>query len=160
MFLNRFVFLLVATMLLSSAYSHHAYAQNNNRALMERLDYIEKNMGLIQRQISKESVGRNFNKPSVDADSAPIMTGNIDGDLLQQMTSLQEELRYLRGDVEKNGFEIGRLKEHMKRMQADVDFRLKSLEPNPVDGSVDHAPPPPMDGMHPHPDELKKKRRL
>lgn len=72
-----------------------------------------------------------YNLPaSTDADAKPIVSGNVSGDLLQQVIVMEEEMRRLRGEVEKNNFEINQMKTQMQRMQEDTDFRLKTLELN------------------------------
>lgn len=123
--MNRFLFL--ALLVVCFTLPHLAAAQTNtNRALMQRLDRMERDMDVIQRQLANNSPS--FSQRSNDADANPIMTGNMDGDLLQKMIAMEEEMRDLRGEIEKNSFEISRLQDQIKRMQEDMDFRLQSLE--------------------------------
>lgn len=110
--------------------SHFAHAQMNpNRALMERLDRIERDTSLLQKQLANQPARPAF-RPSTDADAKSITTGSYSADLLQQVFTLEEDVRQLRGEVETNRFEIGRLQNQLKLMQEDIDFRLKSLESN------------------------------
>ena len=104
---------------------------------------------------SSNALAQRYNNiNSTDADASPVVTGNVNGELLQQVIALEEEVRRLRGDVEKNNFEINRLKTQMKRMGEDVDFRLKSLEPTITPDTaatgetsikIDHSTPTPID---------------
>ena len=61
-------------------------------------------------------------------------------DLLQQMESLQTELRNLRGQVEVQTNEIERLKARQRDLLADIDRRVSELERRGVSAPAPEAP--------------------
>lgn len=130
-----FCFLFAWPFIVFFADSAHAQA-NSNRAVIDRLDRIERDLMNIQRQSARD-VG-NTNMSSMgndDADAAPEMVGAVEGDVQQQITLLQEDLRHLRGMLEKNEFETRQTSEALARLQKDVDFRLTALEKNSASSS-------------------------
>lgn len=62
------------------------------------------------------------------APAAPSPTREALADLLQQLESLQTELRDLRGKVEVQANEIERLKSRQRELLADIDRRVSELE--------------------------------
>ncbi len=69
-------------------------------------------------------------------------------DLLQQLESLQTELRSLRGQVEVQTNEIERLKARQRDLLADIDRRVSELERRGV-AAPSPAPPPAGAGTEP-----------
>src|SRR3990167_2573124 len=61
-------------------------------------------------------------------------------DLLQQLETLQTELRNLRGQVEVQNNEIERLKARQRDLLADIDRRVSALERRGVSASAPEAP--------------------
>lgn len=147
MFFVRTATLSLAMLALMASTAPQTYAQvNNNNALMQRLDNIERDLGLMQRQVSN-APRANINRPSTDADAGPIM-GNVNGDLLQQVTMLEEEIRRLRGQIEKNDYEIERMQDQQKRTLDDMDFRLRALEGTGMPGVPSMSDTPAPSGSH------------
>ncbi len=62
-------------------------------------------------------------------------------DLLQQLESLQAELRNLRGQVEVQANEIERLKARQRELLADIDRRVSELERRGTAASSPETPP-------------------
>lgn len=62
-------------------------------------------------------------------------------DLLQQLESLQTELRRLRGQVELQSNEIERLKARQRDLLADIDRRVSELERRPAAAAGSEVPP-------------------
>ncbi len=103
---------------------------NSNRALIDRLDRIERELQTVQRSGTR---GGSTNISNAgDADANPAMMGMVDGDVQQQIILLQEEVRSLRGELEKSNFEARKNADTLQRLQKDVDFRLNALEQAPV----------------------------
>ena len=72
--------------------------------------------------------------------SATSPSREILADLLQQLESLQTELRSLRGQVEVQNNEIERLKARQRDLLADIDRRVSELERRPAAAGTE-APP-------------------
>lgn len=127
--------LLFSTILAASSIcaASPAFAQaNTNRVIIDRMDRIERDLQTIQRQNARGSNTNLETMGSNDGDSNPAVMGIVDGDIQQQITMLQEELRNLRGQLEKNDFENRKNAEAIERMQKDVDYRLNALEQTPA----------------------------
>lgn len=108
---------------------------NSNRALMDRIDRLERDLMTMQRQNAR-GVG-NTNMEALggdDADADPQVMGTVEGDIQQQITLLQEEMRSLRGQLEQSEFEARKNADALQRLQKDVEFRLNALEQAPAAG--------------------------
>jgi tol-pal system protein YbgF len=149
--------LLFSTILaISSAYlPAQTMAQANaNSALMDRLERIERDMTTLQRQNARGS-NTNISNARGDADLNPSVMGGVDGDTQQQITLLQEEVRSLRGELEKSNFEARKNADALQRLQKDVDFRLSELEKAPIASAPATSEPEAMD-VAPEPEPIKK----
>ena len=94
-------------------------------AAQQRIDRLERDLQLLQRQLA-----RGESLPSAIADDvAPISDGAIDNpaQLGVRLSSMEEEMRRLRGKLEENEFQVKRVSEGLERMQKDVDFRFNEL---------------------------------
>lgn len=75
------------------------------------------------------------------ASSSSPTSREVLADLLQQLESLQGELRSLRGQVEVQTNEIERLKARQRDLLADIDRRVSELERRGVSTPSSEAPP-------------------
>lgn len=108
-----------------------AIAQNmDNETGGARMEKIERDLMLLQRQISRSS-------GSASNSSAPM--GNADFEV--RLSTIEEQIRDLVGKMEKNDFQIRKLSENLDKLQRDTDFRF---------GEITNAPntsPPPASGQ-------------
>ncbi len=103
--------------------SHVALAQvNPNQEEANRLDRLEKDLQLIQKQIA---IGGDVPMSPEEAKQAATV-GNAR--LGVQLSQIQDELRKIRGQQEQTDFAIKRVQEAQERMQKDVDLRLSDVE--------------------------------
>lgn len=72
---------------------------------------------------------------------ATLPSREVLADLLQQLETLQAELRNLRGQVEVQSNEIERLKARQRDLLADIDRRVTELERRGVSGAATEAAP-------------------
>jgi len=71
----------------------------------------------------------------------PSATREAMADLLQQLETLQAEVRKLRGQIEVQGNEIERLKARQRDLLADMDRRISALEQRNAPGASSAAAP-------------------
>lgn len=76
------------------------------------------------------------------ATAASTPSREVLADLLQQLESLQTELRSLRGQVEVQANEIERLKARQRELLADIDRRISELEQRGVSAPAPADAPP------------------
>ncbi|MBV8939980.1 MAG: tol-pal system protein YbgF [Alphaproteobacteria bacterium] len=101
-----------------------AFAQygTDNPEMYDRLDRLERDMMTLQRQVA-----RSGGAPAVGGMGADMPEGGTP-QLAVQLSSMEEELRGLRGKLEENEFQIRRLNDAQAKFQRDVEFRLNALE--------------------------------
>ena len=63
-------------------------------------------------------------------------------DMLNQITSLQDQIQQLRGDIEVQNHKLENLQKHQRDLYLDIDRRLHRLET----GGVENEPAPPLSG--------------
>ena len=122
-----------------------AFAQNmDNDANGARVEKIERDLMLIQRQLSRSSGG------SMSSGADPV-SGSAD--LEVRLSTIEEQMRDLVGKTEKNEFQVRKLTENLEKLQRDTDFRFGELTHNPV---APQAATAPVDGQRKIPDENLK----
>ncbi len=118
-----------------------AHAQGmDNEASAARLEKIERDLMLLQRQISRSSGSSLGNSGSAPAGSA---------DLEVRLSAIEDQLRELLGKTEENDFQVKKLAQNLDKIQRDTDFRFGELTHTgapaavaPAAGSPSLTPPP------------------
>lgn len=147
---TRFGFLcLTATVLATLLTTVPASAQSGDvRQLMNRLDRIERDLVIIQRQIYRGDA------PAAPADGAPgPLAPTMAARLELRLNDLEGMLRQLTGHLERNGFTLERLGAEVTKLSDDVEFRFQRLEGGgvamaagePAAGAAEWAPRPVAD---------------
>ena len=111
-----------------------ALAQEDNAALMERLDRLERDVTFVQKQVYRNG------DPSAGG-GAPVSAGNLQ----VRLTQIDEEIRQIRGLIEQGQFQNRQTATELKKLSDDVDYRLRALEQKQaqVDSSAAMAAPAP-----------------
>jgi tol-pal system protein YbgF len=124
-----------------------AWAQQSEdlRPLLDRLDRLERDMNLLQRQVYRGG----------DAGSAPSAASPDGQNSLNyevSISQLQDQVRTLTGQIEELNYNLDQLKRRLDTVSSDVDQRLGALE-HPGSGAAVAAapPPPPGQGAPPRP---------
>lgn len=106
-----------------------ALAQTPTNAQMyDRLDKIERDIMLVQRQLARGgSTG--------SADDANIPAGG-DAKLEVRLSAIEEQLRDLRGAIEENENRARKLTESFEKLQRDVEFRFNEIGSGGNNGGV------------------------
>lgn len=118
--IRRFPRLLSATALVALlAFVTPAEAQyyNNNNVVMQRMDKLESDIMLLQRQLARGEV-----TPGAPIDGAGA------AQLQVRLSDLEEQLRRLQGMIEENNFQNRQLAERLDKLSMDVDYRLSAIE--------------------------------
>ena len=129
--------LLVSTMLATAALP--AYAADNEE-LNGRLDSIERNMMLLQRQVAREPASGADSSGA--ADSAP---AGSNAQVEVRISALEEEIRKLRGQMEENQFQNKKNADTLDKFQKDVDFRFTQIASQPAAAPAAAPAIPPAD---------------
>ncbi len=112
--MRRVLFSLIPMMLLSSP----ALAQDDNAAVADRLERLERDLSFMQKQVYRNEGG---------ASSAAGATASP-GNLQVRLTQVDEEIRQIRGLIEQTQFQNKQTATELKKLQEDMDFRLRALE--------------------------------
>lgn len=95
-------------------------AAAQDAASLDKLNRLERDVRFLQRQIYRGAA----------ADPRPVAGGAGGGSaqLSVEIAEMHEELRQMRGQLEKSQYENAQLKSQLKSLSDDVDFRLQELE--------------------------------
>ncbi len=113
-------FIALSLLMLSSSLCP-AFAQSDNSAAMQRIDRLDHDLQIIQRQLARGEV-----TPGSGGD------GTGSAQLEVRLSAIEDELRNMRGKAEENDFQIKRLSDNMDKMQRDVDMRFSDLNNKPA----------------------------
>jgi tol-pal system protein YbgF len=116
------------------------------RPLLDRIDRLERDMNLLQRQVYRGG----------DATGAPA-AGSPDGQNAVNyevgISQLQDQIRTITGQIEELNYNLDQLKRRLDTVSSDVDQRLSALEhpgaAPPAGGPPPGAPPRPPAGGPP-----------
>lgn len=110
-----------------------AFAQEDNGALMGKIDRLERDITYLQKQVYRNKGG----------DTADYSTGDAPangGGLEVRLSQITEELRQLRGSVEQTQFANRQTATDMKKLSEDVEYRLHALEERQAAAAAAPAP--------------------
>lgn len=96
-----------------------------------RIEKIERDLMLLQRQISRS--------PSGSSGAAPA-SGGVGNDIEVRLSGIEDQMRTLLGKSEENDFKIRKLTENLDKLQRDTDFRFNDLSHNPAPAAAATAP--------------------
>ena len=133
-------FLLPVLLLLAAIAPAHAQSANETRALIQRIEGLERDLNNLQRQMYRGAA------PAA-ADGAAGEQGVPAGVAAAQevrMSAIEEQLRQFNGRVEELDFQARQMAQRLEKMQQDVDFRLSALERGQGGAALQGGAPAPL----------------
>lgn len=121
------IFCLVLLSAVLMAFPSHAQMEDK-AAVQERMDRLEHDIMLLQRQIARGEAPVSNGAPLTDAD---VPAGGA-AQLEVRLSAIEDEIRQLRGKVEENEFQARKLSENMEKLQRDTEFRFNQLGGKPL----------------------------
>lgn len=98
-----------------------AYGQSNDiRPLLDRLDRLERDMNLLQRQVYRGSGGGQA------APSPADIPGAVNYEV--RISQLEDQLRTITGQIEELHYNLDQMKRRLDTLTNDIDQRLAALE--------------------------------
>lgn len=109
-----------------------ASAQQDIRPLVDRLERLERDISLVQRQVYRggpsPSAPGESSLAAPSADVGMMAAPGTDARLLQRITDLEAVLAGITGQIEEASFRIGQVGSRVEKLAADVEYRLGQLE--------------------------------
>lgn len=96
-------------------------------SLVNRLDRLERDIGMLNRQLSRGEAPRSGAVPNLSAPSSP-PPSDYYGRVEARIQQLEGDLRSLTGNLETLTHQNSELKAQLERLQRDVELRLGDLE--------------------------------
>ncbi len=130
--MKRFLFLIPLLMLAPATHAQ----ESDNRATMERMDRLERDLMLMQRQSSRAqsgtySTGSNY----------PPVTGTANGQTEVRLQQMEEQMRRIQGEIEEAKFQNKQTGDKLDKFMTDAQYRLGALEQKAPVATAPAAPP-------------------
>lgn len=132
-----------------------AFAQGDEmRPVLDRLDRLERDLNLLQRQVYRgkvESGDTDFSTSGANAPNAPgappAASSGSAADLDLRLNTVESEQRNATGRMEEIKHSVDELKTRLDKLVADVDMRLTAIEQNAAKAkTADTGAPAPTPG--------------
>ena len=120
----RHVALVVVALMLAAP---NARGQEDTGTLVERLNRLERDVNFVQKQVY-----RNGGAPSAGSGAMPANAGQLQ----MRISQIDEEIRQVRGLVEQTQFQNKQTAAQLKKLQDDIDFRLRAIEQKQAEASM------------------------
>lgn len=122
-----------------------AFAQSDEvRPLQDRLDRLERDLNLLQRQVYRgkiESGDTDFSStPPGNAPAQAGGTSNAVADMEVRLNNLEAQLRSVTGSVEEVRHSIDEVRGRLDKLVADVDTRLTAMEQTVAKSKTETGP--------------------
>ena len=92
------------------------------RPLLDRLDRLERDMNLLQRQVYRGTGPGGAPVAVSPPDSASAVNYEV------RISQIEDQMRSLTGQVEEVAYNVDQLKRHLETLASDIDQRLGALE--------------------------------
>lgn len=100
------------------------FAQVSDPATQQKLDRLQRDLQILQRQIAR---GESHISSPADSDAIDASAIENPAQLEVKLSTMDDEIRRLRGKVEESEFQFKKLNESLEKLQKDTDFRFNEL---------------------------------
>src|SRR6185437_7270832 len=121
-FLSGFCLLLAA--------GAQAQTSNDLRPLLDRLDRLERDMNMLQRQVYRGTSPGGAPVPMSPADTQTAVNSEV------RFGQIDDQMRNITGQIEELTNGLAQLKRRLDTLQGDIDQRLTALEHGQGGGAV------------------------
>jgi len=119
--------------LAASAGPSQAQQQTDIKPLLDRLDQLERDVNMLQRQVYRGTSSGGTPAPVSPPDSPSSLSNEV------RISQLEDEVRTLTGQLQEINYSIDQLKHRLDALSGDVDQRLSALEHPGAAGAVPAA---------------------
>lgn len=102
------------------------YAQGDIRVLLQRMDQLEQDLGVMQHYLHRNSTQEIAVSTTLDGSSNPGEEVAIR--LQQRLVDIDDQLAHLTGQVEEAKFALDQLHSRVNKLATDTDYRLTEIE--------------------------------
>lgn len=103
--------------------------QTDVRSLQQRIERLESDLSILQRQIYTGGGGLPVSRPlGSSAASGASLASNSAADIEVRFSQIEDQMQSLTGRIEELSHSVDVLKSQLERLSKDVDFRLSALE--------------------------------
>jgi tol-pal system protein YbgF len=107
--------------------------QQDVRPLLDRLDRLERDINLLQRQVYRGGAG------SAPVPAAPPGDASSALNFEMRVGRIEDQMRTMTGQIEETSYKIEQLRQNLEKLQSDIEVRFSQLQ----GGSNLAATPPP-----------------
>lgn len=102
----------------------------DTRALQQRLERLESDMSILQRQVYLGAGGAGTARPAAatGGGAGDQVSPTIAASLELRVSQLEDQMQSLTGRIEEVGHNVDLIKNQLDKLSKDVDFRLTALE--------------------------------
>ena len=112
-----------------------AQTSNDLRPLLDRLDRLERDMNMLQRQVYRGTSPGGAPVPMSPADTQAAVNSEV------RFGQLDDQMRNITGQIEQLTNDVAQLKRRLDTLSSDVDQRLTALEHGQGGAAAAAAPP-------------------
>ncbi|MSP50383.1 MAG: tol-pal system protein YbgF [Alphaproteobacteria bacterium] len=148
---NVLPLLSLLALLLPAGVSH---AQQDVRALIDRLDRLQRDVDTLQRQVYRgqaPSAPVGTPPPPPSAGSSDGLSNAAVGRFETRLSQIEETLRELTGKIEEISYANEQTRRQVDKLSGDIDVRFQQLEPGRPGQGQAGAPPSPSQAAGPGP---------
>src|SRR6185312_5076950 len=115
---------------LSLAVGAQAQTSNDLRPLLDRLDRLERDMNMLQRQVYRGTSPGGAPVPISPADTQTAVNSEV------RFGQIDDQMRSITGQIEELTNDVAQLKRRLDTLSSDIDQRLTALEHGQGGGAV------------------------
>lgn len=115
-----------------------AQQQQDIRPLLDRLDRLERDINLLQRQVYRGSSG------SAPVPASPPGDANNALNFEMRVGRIEDQMRTMTGQIEETSYKIEQLRQNLAKLQSDIEVRFNQLEGGGNVAAPPSGGPPPQ----------------